>query len=173
MRHLDLKQVGEFLEKLGKQYPSPARLYLLGGVALYLLGNSRPTMDIDYVGDDIQKDDFQTLLEKIAQEMELHVDAVPIEKFIPIPQGGLQRCLFYRTYGKVEVFIFDPYTIALSKIERGFDTDIEDILFLLRSRQINFLDLERYTTEALQYAKEFDIEPEEMHNHLELVRERL
>jgi hypothetical protein len=39
----------------------------------------------------------------------------------------------------------DPYTIALSKLDRGFDTDIEDVLFLLHQKLITFEQLELVT----------------------------
>jgi hypothetical protein len=45
-----------FLAEVGRRYDKPGVLYLLGGSALCLLGNSRPTLDIDYVGDDLRKD---------------------------------------------------------------------------------------------------------------------
>jgi hypothetical protein len=37
-----------FLQKLGQRIHQPATLYLLGGSALYLLGNLRKTLDVDY-----------------------------------------------------------------------------------------------------------------------------
>lgn len=41
----------EFLTRLGEHYSNPATLYLLGGSALLLLGNSRQTLDIDFTTD--------------------------------------------------------------------------------------------------------------------------
>jgi hypothetical protein len=43
---------------LGSQYPDKDRLILLGGCELNLLGSSRPTLDVDYVGDDLKKGTF-------------------------------------------------------------------------------------------------------------------
>lgn len=45
--------IEEFLARLGGRYPKQATLYLLGGGALILLGSSRDTLDIDYVGNDM------------------------------------------------------------------------------------------------------------------------
>ncbi len=38
----------QFLQRLGKQFSHPAKLYLLGGSALRLLGSPRETLDVDY-----------------------------------------------------------------------------------------------------------------------------
>ena len=36
------------------------------------------------------------------------------------------------------MYIFDLYTIALSKIARGFDSDLDDVIFMLKGKLINF-----------------------------------
>lgn len=64
----------------------------------------------------------------------------------------------------------DPYTIALSKLDRGFDTDIEDILFLLRQKLITFEQLELVTVTALEKAKEFAMVSANVRAHLEELR---
>ena len=51
--------IEEFLARLGSHYLKESTLYLLGGSALILLGSSRDTLDIDYVGDDMQRNEFQ------------------------------------------------------------------------------------------------------------------
>jgi hypothetical protein len=38
----------QFLKRLGEQFLHPAKLYLLGGSALCLLGSPRETLDVDY-----------------------------------------------------------------------------------------------------------------------------
>jgi len=54
---------------LGKRYAREATLLLLGGSALCLLGSPRPTLDIDYVGDDLNKNELQQLIDLGAFEM--------------------------------------------------------------------------------------------------------
>jgi len=39
-------------------------------------------------------------------------------------------------FGEIDVFILNPYLIAFSKVERGFDTDIEDVIFLIKNKYI-------------------------------------
>ncbi len=173
MAKVESDQIRALLDAVGKRYPSSVQLYLLGGSALCLLGSPRPTLDIDYVGDDLKKDDLQKVMEEVAHEMGLDVEAVPIERFTPVAHDGYQRSLPFGTFGNLEVYIFDPYSIALSKIDRGFDTDIDDVVFLVQSELITLEELERFTRESLPRAREFDFTPAEMLAHLQVVRERL
>lgn len=68
---MDKDILQDFLTRLGNRYPEQANLYLLGGSALILLGSSRDTLDIDYVGDDTRKDDFQIVIDEVAAELNL------------------------------------------------------------------------------------------------------
>jgi hypothetical protein len=173
MDGLDTTTIRALLEEVGRRYPQPAQLFLLGGSALCLLGSARPTLDIDYVGDDLHPDPLQQTIAAVAQELGLEVEAVPIDQFIPVPAAAPARHRRWATFGALEVYIFDPYTIALSKLERGFDTDIDDILFLIRQQLI---DLDQLTTElhtALQQAVAFGLSRQQTLAHLAVVRQRL
>lgn len=160
MKNLTRESIQEFLTRLGSRYPKQVTLYLLGGSALILLGSSRDTLDIDYVGDDVQKDDFQKLIEEIADGLELETEAVPIERFIPLPEGNEQRKIRIGQFGNVDVYITDPYTIALSKLDRGMDHDLEDIAFLIQGNYINLKELEAIVQNAISKAGKFDLHPD-------------
>lgn len=170
MESIDSSQITAFLEEVGKRYPQAAHLILLGGGALCLLGSSRPTLDIDYVGNDLSKNELQQLIDLIAQEMQIEIEAVPIDEFVPVPSDAQSRWLPIGRFGLIDVFIMDPYTIALSKLDRGFDTDIEDILFLLHQKLITLEQLELVTATALEKAKEFAMVSANVRAHLEELR---
>jgi hypothetical protein len=173
MENVETTRINAFLQELGKRYPRPATLFLLGGSALCLLGSSRPTWDIDYVGDDLKQDDLQRTMAQVARDMQIEVEAVPIAQFVPLPVGAQKRSLSVGKFGKIEVYVFDPYTIALSKIDRGFDTDIEDVVFLIRHNLITFEQLETVVIAALERANEFDLNPTAARTHLQVVRSQL
>lgn len=170
---MESKQIHTFLTKLGERYPHPAQLVLLGGSALCLLGSPRPTVDIDYVGDDLKKNELQKTMEELASEMGLDVEAVPIDRFIPLPADGHKRNLYVNKFRKIEVSILDPYGIALSKLDRGFDTDIDDIVFLIQQGLVEMDNLEQIMQDALPNARKFDIDPSELRAHLQEVKNRL
>ncbi|GMV34985.1 MAG: hypothetical protein DCC59_15670 [Chloroflexi bacterium] len=172
MKAVSKQTVFEFLERLGSRYPRSETLSLLGGSAMLLLGSLRETMDIDYVGDDIHKNEFQILIEEIANELGLDTEAVPIDRFIPLPEGNEQRKIQIGQFGKVTVYVIDPYSIALSKLDRGSDRDLEDIIFLIQRDQIAAEELERITKDSLSHAGKFDFHPEIL-DHLRLLKARM
>ena len=124
-------------------------LFLLGGGVLELLGVARTTVDLDYVGDDLQPNKLQRLMVEIADEMHIELEAVPIKEFVPLPKDAHKRAIFVGQFGKLSVHIFDPYTIALSKLDRGFDTDLEDIFFLVKNKIITLDQLEGFVETAV------------------------
>ena len=65
---MDHQDVYSILNLFGEQVPPDSHLTLLGGSALILLGNSRETIDIDFVGDDINPSDLHRLIIQIAKE---------------------------------------------------------------------------------------------------------
>ena len=162
-----------FLAEVGRRYSRPTDLLLLGGSALCLLGSPRPTLDIDYVGDDLAKTDLQLVIDQVAQETGLEVEAVPISGFVPLPEDSDKRNLRIGQFGAVQVFVLDPYAIALSKIDRGFDSDIEDVVFLIHRSFVQFEQLELQVQRAATRAGEFSLSPTEMVNHLQAVRDLL
>lgn len=166
MAIISTDQINTLLTKVSNRYTEPADLVLLGGSALHLLGNSRPTFDIDYVGHDLNKDALQNVFEQVAQEMGIEVEAVPIDEFIPLPANTQQRRIPVGIYGSLQVFVLDPYAIALSKIDRGFESDIEDVLFLIRQNFITVVYLEQIMADAMVQAGPFDLNPEAMQAHL-------
>lgn len=126
-------------------------------------------LDIDYVGSDLDKDELQRVIDEVAVEMQVHVDAVPLADFIPIPPDAADRHRLFARFGALEVFIFDPYTIAPSKIDRGFATDVDDVAFLLRSRAIDRSHLNTLIDRTLAQTQGFDLSTLEMRQHLEAV----
>lgn len=90
---LNSSDILEFLNRLGTRVQRPYDLYLLGGGALCLLGNTRRTLDIDYVGSDLpnRNDELASAIHSLAHEMRIEVEGVPIHQFIPIPQGAELR----------------------------------------------------------------------------------
>jgi hypothetical protein len=164
-----------FLERLGEQYQGTATLYLLGGGALCLLGNPRVTVDVDYwyAVSSEEEARFKAAVENLAEEMHLDVEDVPLDEFVPLPPGAYDRRQLVGHFGGVEAYIFDPYTIALSKIARGFEADLEDVLFMLGEGLIEFTELERLFEEVLPRATEADIIPQEFQEYFKELRRRL
>ncbi|MCL5276022.1 MAG: hypothetical protein M1434_14970 [Chloroflexi bacterium] len=146
----------------------PTTLHLVGGGALCLLGSPRRTLDIDYVGSDlpIPEDVLAATIRSLATELKLEVEGVPIDQFIPLPSDAGSRHLLIGRYGNLAAYVFDPYSIAISKIDRGFETDLQDVVFLIRQGLVTSDQLAQYAHVAVQRAQDFDIDPNEFRLHL-------
>lgn len=162
-----------FLRAVGQKITAPSRLVLVGGGALALLGSPRPTIDLDFIGDDLAPSEFHRQVVQAAKELNVLAEPVPLERFIPLPEGNQERNLHIGRYGNLDVYVADPYSIALSKLDRGFDTDLDDIVFLLRRSLIEWDELERIARASLDFAREYDLDPTQLLSHLQAVRERL
>jgi Nucleotidyltransferase of unknown function (DUF6036) len=174
MEPVTLDILRAFLQRLGERFAEGGSLYLLGGSALALLGNPRTTVDIDYTFEAEPGSDepFEATVAKLAEEMHLDVEAVPIGEFVPLPPRARERRRPVGRYGQLDVYIFDPYSIALSKIARGFEADLEDVTFMLREDLIEFEELQQHFESILPDAPKADIIPSEFRDYFEEIRRR-
>lgn len=169
---MDKQRLESILTALGEQVPPGSQLYLLGGGALTLLGSPRPSLDIDFVGDDVHPSELHRRIMSNARKMGVQVDVVPIDRFILLPDGSEKRRIYIGKYANLEIYVIDPYTIALSKVDRGAFTDYDDIVFLIRSGYVSFEELERIVQNAVAKAGKFDLHPDIL-AHLEELKSRL
>jgi hypothetical protein len=119
MGEIATAEILEFMQRLGGRYAGSATLLLLGGSALCLLGNPRRTLDIDYLveGPLDQVAELEATVDTVAAEMRLEVEVVPLGEFIPLPDGAESRHRHVGQFGGLTVCVFDPYSIALSKVD--------------------------------------------------------
>ena len=167
MGGLATQDVLRFLEALGKVYEKHAALYLIGGGALCLLGSPRRTMDIDFSLP--ISDETRNLIETmvaLADEMKIELEVITLEEFIPTPSDAAQRHRYVGRFGAIDVYIYDPYTIALSKLARGLESDIQDVLFLLQNDVIEMEKLTRIVAQAIPAAWSRDVDPEDLQRYL-------
>ena len=169
---MDNAEIQSILQSIGERVPPSSHLVLIGGSALTLLGSPRPTIDIDFVGDDVHPNKLHQFIMQIAKELQIHVEPVPLERFIPLPNGSEERSIRIGQFGNLEIYVADPYSIALSKLDRGVDTDFEDILFLIQNNFITLNELERITRDVLSQARKFDLHPDIL-DHLQELKDRL
>ena len=169
---MDHSEIQSILQSMGERVPSNSQLILIGGSALALLGSPRLTIDIDFVGDDLHPNELHRSIMQIAKELKIHVEPVPLDQFVPLPEGSEKRNIRIGQFGNLEVYVADPYSIALSKLDRGLETDFEDIIFLIHKKFISLNELERITRDALPQAGKFDFNPDIL-DHLDELKDRL
>ena len=169
---MDNIEIQSILQILGERVLPASRLILIGGGALALLGSPRLTIDIDFIGDDVHPSELDKVIMQVAKELKLYIEPVPLERFIPLPSGSNERNIRIGQFGNLEVYIADPYSIALSKLDRGLDTDLDDIVFLIQQNHVTVDELESITRNALSQSHKFDFHPEIL-AHLQELKNRL
>ncbi len=91
------------------------------------------TIDIDIIGDEVHPSEFHRFIMQIAKELKIDVEPVPLDRFVSLPVGNTDRQIRIGPFENLEIYVADPYSFALSKLDHGFfDTDFDDIIFLIR-----------------------------------------
>ena len=149
-RGVDKAAIESFLQQLGRTFHKPARLYLVGGAALVHLG-IRPgfTHDIDVQVYGANEGDLIVTIQKLIERLQINIEFAAPGDFIPLPLQWEAHAQFVGRYGTIDVFYFDFYSIALSKIERGNDRDIADVKLLIQYGMVTPDELDNAYQEVL------------------------
>lgn len=150
-KQVDRQRIEIFLQRLGRIFPRPGRVYLVGGTTLVYEGLRQQTLDIDITFDVSNEDHsrFVTAVRELKENLSLNIEEASPAEFIPLPAGYEERSEFIGRYGQLDVFHFDLYSTALSKIERGTENDFADVLSLLRSGRLQMSQLNAFFDEIL------------------------
>lgn len=131
---IDQRAINSFFREIGRSR-KPGIIRIVGGGALVMQG-IRPEgvtedLDLQVVGD------LDNAIRQAQRKLNIHVEFVEPSAFIPLPSGWENRCPFIGRQGNVDVFCFDFITIALTKILRANQRDVQDIILLAKSGYIN------------------------------------
>ena len=171
----DRSRIDLFLRRLAERFRRPGRVYLVGGTTMVYEGWRAQSLDVDLTFE-VEPTDHDAMLQAIRElkdQLALNVEEASPADFIPLPAGYQDRAIFIKRYGALDVFHFDPYSTALSKIARGTEEDLADVLVLLRAGWLELAILERYFGEIQpRLAKEsLKQDPNEFARNLQAVRE--
>ena len=88
-------------------------------------------------------------IRQLVRQMNINVEPASPGNFIPLPKQWMAQSKFIGRYGTIDVFYFDFYSIALSKIERGNTRDINDVKLLVQQKVITLEELDAAYQEVL------------------------
>ena len=171
---VDRGRIADFLNKLGQRFRGRARLYLVGGTTVVYENRRAQTLDVALTIEADPADEIRLLqtLRELKDALAINVEQVSPADFIPLPGGYRDRSEFVGRFGGLDVFHFDLYSTALSKIERGNEQDFADVLALLHAGRITWSKLEGFFDEILPQfgARSLRQDPDEFKRKFEALR---
>lgn len=126
----DVERLRRFLQSLGSASRGACRVYLTGGATAISFGWRAMTVDVDIkLEGDI--DPLLRAIPRLKDDLQINVELASPDDFIPELPNWRERSLFIAREGRVDFFHYDPYSQALSKIERGHLLDVDDVRQML------------------------------------------
>lgn len=127
MRKLTTVDIVETLMKeLGRAAKAPAQVFFTGGVTAIMHGWREATVDVD-IRIVPESDEILRVLPELKERLNFNIELAAPDDFIPQLPGWSQRSLFIANEGPLSFFHYDPYSQALSKLERRHAQDLEDV----------------------------------------------
>ena len=112
----DTDRIRRLAQELGRSVGPGTRMYLTGGATAVLEGWRTSTVDID-VRFDPDSDEALTKIRDLKNELSVNVKLASPLDFLPALPKWQQRSRFLFREGNLEVFDFDLYSQALSKLD--------------------------------------------------------
>jgi hypothetical protein len=128
---VDEARLRDLAEALGATPGPRVRLYLTGGATALIEGWRATTIDVN-LRFEPEDDAMLRALPALKERLAINIELASPPDFVPELPGWADRSPFLFSAGRVSVHHFDPYSQALSKIERGFAQDRDDVRELLR-----------------------------------------
>jgi hypothetical protein len=123
---VDEPRIRALASELGRVARQPVRIYLTGGATAVLEGWREATIDVD-LRLEPEADELLRALPALKESLGVNIELASPPDFIPELPGWRERSPHVFREGRVDVHHFDPYSQALSKIERGFAQDLTDV----------------------------------------------
>lgn len=140
---MEPSEIHRFFRVLGRALPRPAVAILTGAAAGSLLGNVRPSLDIDFAiyverGPKGTWEDIAAAVERATQTTGISAQySEDIERWGMITLGDYrEKSLPYRRFGRVEVRLLHPAHWAIGKLGRYLEPDILDLQAVLKKRRV-------------------------------------
>lgn len=127
MRSLaDAERIRAFMRAAGASATREGVCYLTGGATAVLVGWRSTTIDVD-IALEPEQDELLRDLPRIKNELGINVELASPGDFIPLPREWEERSVGVAREELLSFAHFDPYSQALSKLERGHAHDLEDV----------------------------------------------
>jgi hypothetical protein len=122
----DVERIRRFMRAAGAAAAREGTCYLTGGATAVLVGWRATTIDVD-IALEPEQDELLRELPRIKSELAINVELASPGDFMPLPADWEARSISVGKEGVLTFAHFDPYSQALSKLERGHAHDLEDV----------------------------------------------
>ena len=128
--------IDRFFREVSRQLTVPARVYLTGGIASWFMGGERPTEDIDFALKTKPKkwSEAADVFQKASQTL-----GIPIEYSENISRWSLidipdyeKTAKIYKRFDLLTVYLLDVPAWSVGKICRYYQSDVNDLLVVIR-----------------------------------------
>lgn len=152
MRLVDNSVLGAFLDRLDATFARPGRLYLIGETSLVLEGWRPWTGTLEFCAEVDAGDQpaLRQAVRAVRAELGIDVHEESPADLIPLPDGYAQRALPVpwsrvsngKRKQQLQLFHFDPYSVAFRFIARGDEPDYHLVIAFLRNGWLTLAELE-------------------------------
>jgi len=127
---VQLQKLETLMAAMGRRVKSSGRIYLTGGATALLHGWRPMTVDVDLKADPEPAGFFEAIA-TLKDELAVNIELASPSDFIPELPNWRERSLFIARHGLIDFYHYDPYSQALSKLERGHSRDLTDVNAML------------------------------------------
>ncbi len=117
---------------------------------------------------------------QLKQKMNINIEFASPGDFMPLPTQWEARSQFIKRYDQVDVFYFDWYSIALSKMQRVNRQDVIDVQLLIQKGFVDITELDFLYQDVLNkvgkppYDRLFpNLSPQQFAQHYQAARQLL
>ena len=129
---VQIEKLEAVMSAMGRTVKSPGRIYLTGGATALLHGWRPMTVDVDLKADPEPAGLFEAIA-LLKDTLAVNIELASPSDFIPELPLWRERSLFIARHGLIDFYHYDPYSQALSKLERGHSRDLSDVAAMLHS----------------------------------------
>ena len=160
--YVDQAALLEFLGRLSTAFNRPGRLYLVGETSQLFEGWYRRIEQVTVAAQVAAEDQagFSVALDALQNEMGIQVVEEAPGDVIPLPAGHASRArlISAQPAGPLQLYHFDPYSVAFRLITRGDEPDYQVVLAYLQHGWVTVEGmndlladlLPRFTNETIQ-----------------------
>lgn len=159
--HVTHELLFEYLTTVVARFPHPGRLYLVGETSQLFAGFRDWTEMVEVAGSVEPEfaEEHSGLMQAVADELGIEVFEESPADVIPLPAGYEERAIPIESpTGALQLFHFDPYSVAYRFIARGDEPDYHLVLVYLENGWLEMEEMDsrleallpQFTNETIQ-----------------------